>query len=169
MPLSSIVIIVLRLFSLNWLLHAIYTLSFAFQDSDRYRYPTGYLQFLPPGVMLAAAFGLLYWAKTLARVMSPRPDPTISLGGITQYDLYCFAFTFLGLYFVLSSFADTLNSLHYTFTVMRDTHEGNPQRPDAFYELTRPLITLVFGCLSMLFSSRCAKKLTEIQRKNEVA
>ena len=53
--------------------------------------------------------------------------------------------------------------------VARDTNDGDPKRSDAFYQITRPLITLLAGGASLSLAPRLARKLTDIQRKNEVA
>ena len=169
MPLPSIVTVVLRLFSLNWFLQGLIMASSAFRYGDRQQLHSfaAFTGVPAPLITLVAAVGLFYWSGTIARIVTPKPGPEINLGGLAQYDLYCFAFTFLGLYFVLSSVADTFNWLHYTFLLIRDPHATDAQRTDTLYGLATPLITLLFGGASMLFAGRCARRLAEIQRKNQ--
>jgi len=168
MPLSSIVTIVIRLFALNWIVGGIITFASLVREITRYWSTSpNYWGLLYPAVMLAIGVLFFMWSQLVARIVTPRSNPEVNLGGLTQYDLYCFAFTFLGLYFVLSSIAETLNWLHYSFLVVRDTHEGNPQRADSFYQLTRPLITLLAGGASLMFAPRFARKLTSVQLKND--
>ena len=170
MPLTSIVTIVLRLFSVSWFLQGFFLLSSALRDVARFWGLSGnYWMLVPPTVFLVGAIFLFMWSKLLARMVTPHLNPEVAISSLTQYDLYCFAFTFLGLYFALSSIADTLNWLHYFLSTMRDTHEGNPQRADAFYDLSRPLITLFAGGACLLFAPRCARKLTDSQRKHDNA
>jgi hypothetical protein len=116
-------------------------------------------------LFVAVAVGTWLLAPALARLVTPRPDSTVSVGGLTRYDLYCFAFVFLGLYFFLSSVGNTINWLHaYAFLA-----SNAPQVPrNSFYELTRALITCVAGGVCIVFASRLAKKLTDSQRKYEV-
>jgi hypothetical protein len=168
MPLSSIVTVVLRLFAVNWFVQGILTfVSIVREVSRAWSFHADYWALLYPAIMLVLSVGLFLWSKLLARIVTPRPDPEIVAGGLTQYDLYCFAFTFLGLYFVLSSIADTLNWLHYGFMVARETNGGDAKRADALYQITRPLITFLAGGASLCLASRLARRLTAIQRKNE--
>jgi len=168
MPLSSIVTVILRLFAVHWFLQGIISfVSIVKELSRAWGFQAGYWALLYPAVLLALSIGLFLWSKLLARIVTPRPDPEVALGGLTQYDLYCFAFTFLGLYFVLSSIADTLNWLHYGFMVARGTNDGDAKRADALYQITRPLITLLAGGVSLCLASRLAHRLTAIQRKND--
>ncbi len=169
MPLNSIVTIVLRLFSLSWFVQGLS--MFASVTAAMAPYPsrqTSYGNYGPSLIMLLAAVAMFFLSQAIARLVTPRTSPELSLGGLSQYDLYCFAFTFLGLYFVLSSVANTLNWLHYFFLVARAAHENDPQRETAFYQLTQPLITLLTGGASLLFAPLCARRLTNIQRKHEV-
>jgi len=166
MPLTAIVTIVLRLFSLNWILQGFFWMSSAGADFVHSRtLSTEYWRLAPLVGLVVAGILLFLWSTLVARIVTPRPNPEIVLGELTQYDLYCFAFTFLGLYFVLSSVADTLNWLHYSFMVARDTNDGDPKRADALYQITRPLITLLAGGASVFLAPRFARKLTECQRK----
>ena len=170
MPLTSIVTIVLRLFALNWLLQGAFLLSSATTDFVHSNsFFSEYWRLAPLAGLVVAGILLFFWSHLLARIVTPRPHQDVAFGSLTQYDLYCFAFTFLGLYFALSSIANTLNWLHYFLLVMRDTHENNPQRSSAFYEVTRPLITLIAGCACLLFAPRCARKLTDVQNKHNTA
>jgi len=170
MPLTSIVTIVLRLFSLSWLVQGItmFASAAAAMTPHSSAHPN-YWNYAAALLLCLAALGLFVLSHPIARIVTPPPNPEISLGGLSQYDLYCFAFTFLGLYFVLSSIADSLNWLHYFFVVARTTHENDPQRETAFYRLARPLTTLVAGGATLLFAPRCARKLTAIQRNHEAA
>ena len=170
MPLSSILIIVLRLFSLVWLVQGV--AMFATATAAVVQYPSGhryYWGYAAPVLELVIAAVTFILSARIARLVTPPPDPSVSLGGLSQFDLYCFAFTFLGLYFVLSSIANALNWLHYFLVLAGSTPERDPQRQTSFYQLTAPLITLIAGGASLLFAPRCARKLTQIQRRNEVA
>lgn len=165
-PLCNIATIVLRLYCVDWFVRSIIMLVSATGQMRQYSFSAANYWALFPGVaILVVTILLFYWSHLIARVVTRRANSEISLGVLTQYDLYCFAFTFLGLFFVLSSLPDTIHWIHYSLFVLRDTHEQNPQRADAFYQLTRPLITLISGCACLMFAPRFARKMTSIQSK----
>ena len=122
-----------------------------------------------PVFFVAVAVATWLLAPTIARLVTPRPDSTISVGGLTRYDLYCFAFVFLGLYFILSSAANAINWLHFYMFLARTASQTDPQRQTSFYQLTQPLITCIAGGICIALASRLAKKLTDAQRKYEAA
>jgi hypothetical protein len=165
MPLSSIVVIVIRLFALNWLLTAIPLLLSAEATSP----PDGrngvplLMLYVPSVVLVILAAVCWILAPAVARLVSRGVDSTVNIGGLSRSDLYHFAFVFLGLFFILSSFADVINWLHY-FTL---SHEGS--RHDAriqnLYRLTRPCITLALGLVSLLGALRWTEKLVAYDNK----
>ena len=170
MPLSNIVAIVLRLFSISWLVQGIAGIgstaaasaAFASPSSNPWNY-VGPVFF----VLIAVATWLL--APGLARLVTPRPEAGIEVGGLTRYDLYCFAFVFLGIYFVLSSVASAINWAHFYLFLSRTVPQADPQRQTSFYELTQPLITCVAGGFCIAYASRLATRLTIAERKDEAA
>jgi hypothetical protein len=165
MPLNSIVTIVLRLFSLHWLIQGIVLLPQVIQATrDSWPYSPSFIMFAQPTVLLVLAIGLFWWSHLLGRIVTPRPVPEVQLGGLSVYDLYSFTFTFLGLYFALTSVAGTLNWLHYYLTLLKDTPAGNLERDYGFYSLTQPLITFLAGLACLLFAPRFARKLASLQR-----
>ena len=165
MPLTSIVTVVLRLFAIDWFLKGVILLPQAIGTlGSNWPGQPNYLLLGQPAVYLVFAIGLFWWSHLLGRIVTPRSVPEIQLGGLTIYDLYCFAFTFLGLYFALSSVAETLNWLHYYLTLLKDTPAGNLERAQGFYGLTQPLITFLAGLSCLLFAPRLARKLSQMQR-----
>jgi hypothetical protein len=168
MPLTSIVIILLRLFSLWWLVQAITSavgVTAVMHPFER----ANYWNYGPSGVFLMAA--VFTWLNTslISRIVTPRPDTTVSIGGLTRYDLYCFAFVFLGLYFVLSSIGQAINWTYYFAVTAKDTPQNDPERLGSFYQLTQSLIPVVAGSVCIATASRFAKKLTVAQRNYEEA
>jgi len=170
MTLSSVVAIVLRLFNVSWLVQGVTGLTAMAAAlaplPSPYSNPWNYA-----GQVFFVAVAVATWllAPALARLVTPRPDSSIDVGGLTRYDLYCFAFVFLGLYFILSSVANSINWLHYYLVLPKNSSEADFQRQTSFYQLTQPLITLVAGGICMSLSSRLSKKLTDAQRKYEAA
>jgi len=170
MPLTSIVAVVLRLFSVSWLVQGVTGL--AVMAAALAPLPSPYSNpwnYAGPVFFVAVAVATWLLAPALARLVTPRPDSTIHIGGLTRYDLYCFAFVFLGLYFILSSIANSINWLHYYMILAKNTPQADSQRQTSFYQLTQALITLVAGGICLSLASRLAKKLTDAQRKYEAA
>jgi hypothetical protein len=172
MLLRHIVIIILRLFSLSWLvqgglvgLASTVQYSHAIPDFNQ-----ALLAYAIPLVYAVAAAGRWMLAAWIARHVTPEPDSAVNAGALTLYDLYCFAFVFLGLYFVLSSFAQVLNAVH-TYQLVSTMNPPPPflEKNASFYQLTEPVITLVAGSLCIIFASRIARKLMSGQRQDGVA
>src|ERR1700738_2552655 len=107
MPLSSIVFIVIRLFALNWFLTAVpLLLSAATAPLSHERHLSAVLMPYAPAVLLLVfAAGLWILSPGIARFVSRGVDTRVSIGSLSRSDLYSFAFVFLGLFFILSSFA----------------------------------------------------------------
>ncbi len=170
MPLTAIVTIVLRIFSLLWLVDGI--LQFINVAQMPSHFPERHVSILViavPLIYLACAFFTFLFSHPIARIVTPPPNAEVNLGTLTRYDLYCFAFTFLGLYFFLSSIADALNWLHIYIITAQHTHEPDPQRSQTFYRLTRPLITALVGLATLVLAPRLAHKLTTVQQKQSAA
>ena len=168
MPLSSIVVIVIRLFALNWLLTAVpLLLSAATTPLPHERHLSAVLMLYAPAVLLLiVAAGLWILTPAIARFVSRGVDTSVSIGGLSRSDLYSFAFVFLGLFFILSSFADVINWIHYFATASHSTPDPRGQN---FYQLTRPCLTFVAGVVSLVGAPRWTKKLVAYDQKNRVA
>src|SRR4051794_24886354 len=168
MPLSSIIVIVARLFAINWLLHAFALIASALTTpSMQARSVSTLLMGCSPGVLLLILAGFLWTlAPAVARFVSRGFEATVSVGSLSRSDLYSFAFVFLGLFFILSSFADVIDWIHY-FTVSRDAPTRDP-RIQSFYELTRPCLTLAGGLLCLLGAPHWTKKLVSRDEKSQV-
>ena len=170
MPLSNIVAIVLRLFSVSWLVQGV--AGFASTAAAAASFPSPYSNlwnYAGPVFFVLIAASTWFLAPGLARFVTPRPEAAIEVGGLTRYDLYCFAFVFLGIYFVLSSVANAINWAHFYLFLSRTVPQADPQRQTSFYELAQPLITCVAGGLCIVFASRLARRLAIAEGKYEAA
>src|SRR3954469_19275838 len=101
MPLSSIVVIVIRLFALNWLLTAVpLFLSAAATPLPHERDLSAVLMAYAPAVLLLI-FAACLWigSPVIARFVSRGVDTSVNVSGLSRSDLYSFAFVFLGLFF----------------------------------------------------------------------
>ena len=139
MPLSSIVVIVIRLFALNWLLTAIPLLLSAVGTplGRGQRLSAVLMPYAVPVVLLILTVVVWVLSGAIARFVSRGVDTNVSMSGLSRADLYSFAFVFLGLFFILSSLGDVINWLHYFTTVSASTRN--------LYQLTRPFVTLALG------------------------
>ena len=155
MPLSSIVVIVIRLFALNWLLTAVPLLlsAAATPPPHEHHLSVVLMPYAPAVLLLILAAVLWILTPAIARVVSRGVDTSVSIGSLSRSDLYSFAFVFLGLFFILSSFADVINWIHYFATARPDNPRHAP-RGDNFYQLTRPCVTLALGLVSLLGAPR---------------
>jgi hypothetical protein len=125
MLLSSIVVIVIRLFALNWLLTVVpLLLSAATTPLPHERHLSAVLMLYAPAVLLLIfAAGLWILAPAIARFASRGVDTSVSIGSLSRSDLYSFAFVFLGTFFhpVLVRGCHQLDSLF---------RNGFPRRPE---------------------------------------
>jgi hypothetical protein len=170
MPLGSIVVIVLRLFALYWLFGALPLFASATMTSLGREHQLSIL--LAPYALavplVVFATGLWILARAIARLVSRGVDTTVSIGGLTRADLYSFALVFLGLYFILSSFGDVVNWIHYFATVSHNDPAHNPH-VENLYQLTRPCLTLVAGLVSLLGAPHWTKKLVSHDHRTKPA
>jgi hypothetical protein len=90
----------------------------------------------------------------------------VSIGSLSRSDLYSFAFVFLGLFFILSSFADVINWVHYFTTASREDPRHDPHLQN-LYQLTRPCLTLALGFVSLIGAPRWTRKLIAFDQKNK--
>jgi hypothetical protein len=124
------------------------------------------LPYAPAVLLLILAVAVWLLAPSVARLVSRRVDATVSIASLSRADLYSFAFVFLGLFFILSSFADVVNWIHY-FTVSGED-PGHDPRVHSLYQLTRPCLTLALGLVSLLGAPRWTKKLIIRDQKTDV-
>ncbi len=165
MPLTALVTIVLRIFSLTWLVHGCTLLATSLPHAGVYSAASrSYWIYLPALLMFASAAIVFFLSHPIARIATPPPNPDLQIGTLTVYDLYCFAFAFLGVYFSLSSIAPAINWLHYYVVLARDTHPTNGQPERSFYQLAQHLVTLAAGVTCLMLAPRLARKLTILHR-----
>ncbi len=169
MPLSSIVVIVVRLFAINWLFTSIpMFLSDAVKGARERDRVVAMLHYTPALVLLIGAAALWILSPVIARLVSRGADTSVSIGSLSRSDLYSFAFVFLGLYFVLSSFADVINWIHYFATVPSGKSIYEP-RVYNLYSLTRPCLTLAAGLVSIFGAPHWTRKLVAYDQKSQAA
>ena len=158
------------MFVLNWLLHAVTLFTSVILAPLPYQRSLSavLIPYAPSAALIVVAVGMWVIAPFIARLVSRGADATLNLSGVSRYDLYSFAFVFVGLYFVLSSIADTINWLHYFATVSHDK-AGEDPRIQNFYQLTRPFLTLAVGLIALFGAPHWAKRLVSNERKQDEA
>ena len=91
--------------------------------------------------------------------VAPLPEATVP----QRVDLYATAFVALGAYFMLQSFGNAFNWLHYFMVSRQDSGALYKEEKASFYALTEVVLTLVAGVATLCLSQRLAKKLTQWQ------
>jgi hypothetical protein len=167
MLVSTIVLIVVRLFSIQWLVQGLSMLAVSFSEqayasNDSLRF----LRFLPPvSLIVLSVIGWIV-APCLSVRIPGQQNVSLPVTGLSLRDLYCFAFVFLGLYFSLGSVADVLNWLHYSMLASLG-HDFDPARKISLYALSRPLITFLAGLICIFSGRGWASKLSDHEAKAE--
>ena len=158
MPLSLIIVVVVRLFCLLVPLHGLRLFAQSRIQSGGYPLPESSSS---PGVMtllFACILTVALWkvAPLLARLVVGKHDVAVQLTGLSLEDLYRFAFVFLGLYFALSSLPPTLTWAHYAFSVASTSSGATGEQQQSLYALFDPAITFAAGLVCMLKGPRWA-------------
>jgi len=167
MTASTIVLIVLRLFALDWMMQGVVMASSFTISAGVMSEPKIILIYYCSALLvLATSIALWFLAPRLGRWVVGKQDSVAQISGLTLEDLYSFAFLFLGLYFVLTSFAASINWVHYFLSVNgQTTGRMPPQDRQNLYQLSQHLVTLIAGFAAMLPSRRWAQKLIRLQEK----
>ncbi len=160
MPLSAIVTIVLRVFAVLWGVEAISIfVGEAVQHSMTFRASKTFVEYLSPLFFGLAAVCMWRYAGRLAVKVTPEPDREVALGGITLKDLYCLAFVFLGLRFMLTSAGTVAAWGFYEVSLAAASDSTVPQIQTAFGEIGRAFVNVVLGGLCLVFARRLSEKL----------
>ncbi|HEY3897458.1 MAG TPA: hypothetical protein VGM54_02535 [Chthoniobacter sp.] len=166
MRLTTIVTIVIRIYSLVWFIEGIVQCITQIIESHdilsvtRASFTLYGLWFL----WIIFAVVVFFLSQPIARIAVPPPNEQVNVGTLSRYDLYCFAFTFLGLYFFLSSIGDAINALHYYVVTNQANRQSAIQESRALYSLTRPLLTSLASVATLLLAPKFAHKLSAIPR-----
>lgn len=155
---STITLIILRLFCIQWFLEglgmlaSVATLLQSHPDARGIGFNTA----ISIGMLV---FPVVVWfaAPFIARLVAGKADATVSVPALSLRDLYAFAFVFLGLYFVLRSVGEVLIWLRYSMIVPLPPGALDPERD----EFIRSLISLVCGVICIFFGRTWAGKLAE--------
>jgi hypothetical protein len=164
-PLSDIVLIVIRILVLNWALWILATLAssivMASQTSN-----WSFLTFLPSCILLV--FAIIGWtaSPTISKIVTPKKDYAAHLGGLSRRDLYSFSFVFLGLYFTLTSFSATIISAYFAIFSSQLVHK--PIDASSMRDLFRHAVTFIVGFFVLVSADRWARLLLAKEASNTV-
>ena len=169
MTASSIAQILLRLFSLNWLLlgivHSVPLVNIIFSVGGGERYAFVVVQ---PILYTAAAVIAWVAAPKISKLVSKNNDKELNLKGVTSYQLYSTAFISLGLYFTLSSFASVFNWLHFFAINSSESYGFHHEAAPSYYELTESLLTVIVGITVIFTAHVWARKLVRVEERESV-
>lgn len=169
MTASSIAQILLRLFSLNWLLlgivHSCQLAIMIPNIGGGEGYAIALVQLIL--YIVAAAIAWLA-APKISKLVSKNNDRELNLKGITSYQLYSTAFISLGLYFTLSSFSSVFSWIHF-FAINRSESYGfHHGEAPSYYELTESLLTVIAGITVIFTAHVWARKLVRVEERESV-
>ncbi len=163
MLVSTIVLIIVRLFVIQWTLQGLTSLALIQVDAST----NGGFGYHPsariiPALILfgAAVFGWLV-APSFSRWAAGRQETTVAINGLTREDLYAFGFTFLGLYFMLQSLGNLVSWFHYALSVAATRGDWDPERKQSLYGFAKVLITMLAGFVCFISGHKWARKMCQ--------
>ena len=167
MSASTIVLILMRLFALEWLVQvAIMLLNTASVSAQSHDLRILLFSYAPALVLLALCAWMWMAAPWFARKILGKYDAPVHVSGISLEDIYSFAFVFLGLYFILTSLAASLNWIHYYLTLGDASSTAFSEKTQqSFYKAAQQFVTLLAGLATMLPARQWARKLVGSQPK----
>jgi hypothetical protein len=165
MPLRTIVLILLRYFSVMWFFGGVIFLVAKLVGGEP---PFTSTTIIILGVsVLIASYVLWILSPRLSQLIVGKYDAPVNVGSLSREDLYAFTFVFLGLYFVLSSVAQVANWLYYFIKTEAAPTIAITQTPPSLYDFTQPLLTLIAGLICLFPGRRWARKLAHKDKENQ--
>lgn len=177
MNLQSLVVVLLRLISLNFLLQVLNQLTpqlMRFSEAyHSYRNlggsGLGSLLVLPLLLIIAYCVGAaLLWvfAMPMARFVTRGLAPELSLGTLTLADCYSFLFIGIGLFYAVANFAHVLNWAHYILH-MAATHQDASWREDVkWHDASDAIIPFIVGLILFVSGRKWALALVRKEAKS---
>lgn len=158
---STIVLVVIRLFCVQWFVHGLSYSALALAESSPIT-PT----FSRPVFILAQALSYLvlaivvwFLAPFIARLITGSRNTPITIPSVSLADLYAFAFVFLGIYFFVSSLGNVLDWFYFFFITAASRGDYDPQRKASFFQFSRYIITLLAGLACIYYGRFWARRL----------
>src|SRR5207237_4131902 len=110
-------------------------------------------------VLVVGAVLIWFGAPLIARVVTPRADSSLNVAGLSRYDLYCFAFVYLGLNTILAAIAPAITEAHQFLAAGANQAEPAFFQTPAAYRLAGHVINVVAGSAALMAAPRWGKML----------
>lgn len=159
MPVSSIAHVMLRSFSLSWIVTGLAQIAGAIATLPSAA-PEIPLYLLAPGIGLFLA-GFVFWflSPWLSRIISRKGDGDFQLAGVSEPQLFATMFVGLGIYFAGSNLGSVFSWAHF-FTIKRSPEYGfHRELAPSYYELAEVAITFVIGIYLVVTARIWARRL----------
>jgi hypothetical protein len=174
MNLQSLVVVLLRLVSLNFLLQAFYQLlpqlirfSELYRNLDRDG--SSFLLALPLMLMMGLIIGAgLLWAfaMPIARLVTRGLPADLSFGALSLSDCYSILFVGLGLFYAAGSFPRVLNWIHYLLKMEASRLDDSWRTEMNWYEVSQAFLSFIVGMILFVNGRKWAVALASRQTKN---
>jgi len=176
MNLQSLVVVLLRLISLNFLLQVLNQLTPQlmrfFQVYQSYRNldggGSGSLLALPLLLIVAYCVGaVLLWvyALPIARWVTRGLPPELSLGTLTLADCYSLLFIGIGLFYAIANFAHVLNWAHYILRMAASHQDASWREEVKWYDASDAIIPFIVGLILFVNGRKWALALVRKEAK----
>jgi hypothetical protein len=170
MPLKTLVVIALRLFTIYWLVESIAQvlqlipmfMSFSSQGVN----PPFYSYVVVILWMLFVAGVLWISAFRLSSLVTKGHDTQLSFVLLTKEDLYCFAFVFLGVLFAISSIYSAIETGYKFFAFDFPLLDSNPEKEKYLWPFLGHAFTLIVGFAGVFGARTWTSKLIRLESKD---
>jgi hypothetical protein len=169
MNLPTLVVVLLRLASLNFLLQVIVQLVFKLTSVINASEHLPAEEFrsalvMPLLVVLGLTTGtvlLWVWAMPLARFITRGLAPELSLETLSLADCYALVFIGLGLFYAVDYFAPVLNWIHYLLRMAASHSDNDWKQRMHWYEVSRAFITFIVAIVLIVNGRKWAVALAK--------
>lgn len=176
MNLQSLVAVLLRLASLNFLLQMVVqfiirldSVTNAYRDLPRAEVSLAIVT--PLLVIMGLLIGaVLLWvfALPLARFITRGLPSELSLGALTLADCYALVFVGLGLFYMIGYFAPVLNWIHYLLKMEGSRPDDSWRQQVNWYDISVAFITFIVGIVLLVNGRKWGVALANRHARNAV-
>jgi hypothetical protein len=168
MNLQSVVVIVLRLMSLDLLLRAATQLTpwllemfrlHPHSPFDKSSSPLGALPWLVLAGIIVGAILLWVLARPIARMVTRGVPHDLFVGALSLADCYSIIFMGVGLFYIAGHLAQVLNWTHYLFRAAASTSGNSWKEEVEGYQISEAFIPFIVGVVLFLNGRKWARAL----------
>ena len=170
MNIKSIVVIILRMYSLNFLfIGVVRTVSFLAVIGDSSFCPKVFISYMAIAVLFLVGISFWVFAHSFANLITSKLPENIEIGTFDLTNSYTIAFLLLGLFFAVSKCPGVLYWTGHIFQLIASRLDYSWKKDVSFYRVLADVIPFVLG-LMMIFNARCwAKKLEKYHERAEAS